>query len=330
MALSLACIVRRSLCVGLGCASVSLYAAGAPDISLDQFRAQLAHERQIAEACSTRPATCNASAVDADSHVAASGSTPAFNQSWDWMRDALTNAQKASDSDRRAAMLTAESRLNETADQIGPTATDTDFQRARTQANIVLAKSEFQGDGGPSWWDKQKARFWGFVARIFGSIQNVGARNTWLWPLFEIALYTIAAVALLLLLRRALARQRQAIALGAGAVRASAWDKEAEDWSAQAELCASQQQWREAVHCLYWAAIVGLEARRAWRHNPTRTPREYVRLLKPGSSQQTALRGLTQLLERVWYGLRDATHEDYEHAQSLFQGLHEKPHAEVA
>jgi hypothetical protein len=112
-----------------------------------------------------------------------------------------------------------------------------------------------------------------------------------------------------------------AIALGAGAAKASGWDKEATDWADLAEACAARQEWREAVHCVYWAAIVRLEARRAWRHNPTRTPREYVRLLKPGSTQQGALRGLTQIFERVWYGLREAEAEDYARARGLFEGL---------
>jgi hypothetical protein len=72
---------------------------------------------------------------------------------------------------------------------------------------------------------------------------------------------------------------------------------------------------------LYWAAIVLLEARRAWRHNPTRTPREYVRLLKPGSARQRALRGLTQVFERVWYGLRGADAAEYARAREMYEAL---------
>jgi hypothetical protein len=59
----------------------------------------------------------------------------------------------------------------------------------------------------------------------------------------------------------------------------------------------------------------------AWRHNPTRTPREYVGLLQPGSPQQQGLRGLTTLLERLWYGQRAATAEDFESAQSCFRQI---------
>jgi hypothetical protein len=99
------------------------------------------------------------------------------------------------------------------------------------------------------------------------------------------------------------------------------WEQAAEDWARMAEEHAAAGAWREAVHCLYWAAIVLLEGRRAWRHNPTRTPREYVRLLKPGSAQQQGLRGLTQSLERSWYGQREATAEDFRRAQGYFRQL---------
>ena len=151
----------------------------------------------------------------------------------------------------------------------------------------------------------------------------MGEAAPWLGTLLEWLLYIGAAVGLLLLVRRAFARQRLAISLAQGAGPLSAWDREANDWADMAEARAAAGDWRDAVHCLYWAAIVRLEARRAWRHNPARTPREYVRLLKPGSPQQGALRGLTQIFERVWYGLRDADGDDYRRARSLFDGLGE-------
>jgi hypothetical protein len=97
--------------------------------------------------------------------------------------------------------------------------------------------------------------------------------------------------------------------------------REPDDWARMAEQAAAAGDWREAVHCLYWASITLLEGRRAWRHNPTRTPREYVRLLKPGSSQQQGLRRMTQIFERIWYGHRDAEAEVYAQAHACFETL---------
>jgi hypothetical protein len=44
-----------------------------------------------------------------------------------------------------------------------------------------------------------------------------------------------------------------------------------------------------------------------------------VRLLKPGSAQQQGLRRLTQIFERVWYGLRDADESEYAEARALYE-----------
>jgi hypothetical protein len=75
------------------------------------------------------------------------------------------------------------------------------------------------------------------------------------------------------------------------------------------------------VHCLYWAAIVMLEGRRLWRANRARTPREYLPLLEAGSVRQRALGGLTRIFERIWYGLRPASRQDFERAQALLEEL---------
>jgi hypothetical protein len=55
-----------------------------------------------------------------------------------------------------------------------------------------------------------------------------------------------------------------------------------------------------------------------------------VRLLEAGSAQQQSLRGLTQLLERLWYGLRDAEKKDYERARTMFEALRDRHGAGAA
>jgi hypothetical protein len=160
-----------------------------------------------------------------------------------------------------------------------------------------------------------------WVQRFFAGVVEVGSAAPWLGTLLEWVFYVGAAVGLLFFLLRNVARQRLRVALGGAALRGSAGESEAGDWAQWGAQHAEAGEWREAVHCLYWAAIVSLEARRAWRHNPTRTPREYVRLLKPGSTQQQRLRSLTQIFERVWYGLREADEAEYAEARALYERL---------
>ena len=322
---------KTSLPVMLGAALIAATVCGHAaaedlrDVSRAQFQVEVVRLEQAVAACKSAAQSCDEKAVVEDEKVAAEGNAPAFVMRWDWLRTAIRDAGKAKADIRVKQMGFAEQHLEELAAESAANAAgdDAGFAKVRAEATQVLAGAEFQRASGPTWWERQMARLGMWLGAIFTGVGALGEYAPWLGTLLEVLFYLAAAVGLLLFARRMFVRQRLAISLGAGAAKAGAWDKEAADWAALADSCAAQQEWREAVHCLYWAAIVRLEARRAWRHNPTRTPREYVRLLKPGSPQQGALRGLTQILEHVWYGLRDASNEDYQQARSLFDGLGE-------
>jgi hypothetical protein len=310
------------VCLAMSCRRA--WAADAlKEISQAEFQAEVVRLEGLAAACKAAAAGCDPKAVGDGERVKAEVGAPGFVMRWDWLRTAVDSAAKAKTGDREKEMDDAAGHLRELASQGAAGAPDSGFAKARAEATSVLARSEFQGAAQPSWWDRALAKFWSWVGRALNGIGALGKEAPWLGTALEVVFYLAAAVGILMLVQRALARQRLAISLAGGAAAANAWDKEAADWAALADQCAAQQEWREAVHCLYWAAIVRLEARRAWRHNPTRTPREYVRLLKPGSEQRSALGGLTQIFERVWYGLREASDEDYRQARGLFDGLGE-------
>ena len=247
--------------------------------------------------------------------------------SWQWVRATLGAAGKASAQDRMAQMRTAADRLEEleTETGVGGEASPTPLaratvDRARSAARQVLAGDEFQAASGPTWIDKQAAKLQDWFLRLFLGMDRMGARAPWLAPLIEWCCFGLAAGGLLFFVRRSLSRQALRLALG----RASPARREgraATDWQRLAEEHAEQREWRAAVHCLYWAAILSLETRRAWRPNPTRTPREYLRLLRPGSEAQSALRTLTQCFERVWYGQTMGTEADFHAAQASFAAI---------
>jgi hypothetical protein len=195
------------------------------------------------------------------------------------------------------------------------------FPHERSVANEVLQRPEFQRASSNTWWERKKQRMFGAIQRMFEHVDRLTQAAPWLAKTLEWLLFCGAAVGLLVYLLRQMRRQRLHVSLGDGAVKGEAWTRESSDWAQRAEAFAKAGEWRDAVHCLYWAAIVLLESRRAWRHNPTRTPREYVRLLKAGSAQQQGLRGLTQIFERSWYGLRETDAEQYAQALSLYEGL---------
>ena len=298
--------------------------AAPKSVSAAELRADVTRLQGVVTACEAAgaPATaCDPAVVGEDVRVADAGHG-GYSVHWGWLRDALSKS-KAVDAGKRWDLLKdSQAELGRMVAELDGTSDGVkDFDQARREADAVLAQREFLRDSQPTWWDKLKARFFGWLMKALAGVGRVGEAAPWIGPVVEWLLFIGAAVGLLFFVMRNLARQRLRVALGNATLQTTAWDREATDWARQAEDFAQRGEWREAVHCLYWAAIVSLEARRAWRHNPTRTPREYLRLLKPGSAQQRGLRGLTRIFERVWYGLREGRAEEYAEARALYEAL---------
>ena len=313
-------IAVATMVIALG-GSPAARAAALKAVSAETFRAEVVRLEGVVAQCAAAAASCKVESVGDDLQV---GDTAkgGFEEHWEWLRAALKAAKTAKDGERARLMRETEAQLAEMAQEsVAASNPQQDFGRARAVANAVLARPEFLHDGGLTWWDRAKARMLAWVRRFFEGVVEVGTAAPWLGTLLEWVCYVGAAVGLLFFLLRNLARQRLRVALGDAALHGAAWESEADDWAKWARDHADAGEWREAVHCLYWAAIVSLETRRAWRHNPTRTPREYVRLLKAGSAQQQRLRSLTQIFERVWYGLRAADEAEYSEARALYEHL---------
>lgn len=195
-----------------------------------------------------------------------------------------------------------------------------EFARAESAAQRILAGAEFQRPE-PTLWDRLKAKIVEAIIRIFSGIDRMTTQSPWLGRAMEWLFFIAAAVGLLVWVLRTVQRQRLRVALGGEPAKSAAWARETEDWLRTADQKAAKGSWREAIHALYWAAIVHLEQRRAWRHNPARTPREYVRLLKAGSAEQVELRGLTNELEQSWYGQRETDAGNFSAAKESFERL---------
>ncbi len=293
--------------------------------SATELRGDVVRLQGVVAGCAANGATACASTAVGDDLRVGDPKQGGYEVHWDWLRDALDKS-KGLDAGKRGELLRdAAARLSRMASELeaaeGAQAGQKEFARERAAADAVLAQPEFQRKNTTTWWDRVTGFFYAWLARMLGGIARAGAAAPWLGPVVIWTLCLSAAAGMVFFVMRNLQRQRLRISLAGAAVAKTAWDREATDWAKQAEEFAGGGEWREAVHCLYWAAIVSLESRRAWRHNPTRTPREYVRLLKPGSAQQRGLRGLTQIFERVWYGLREGRAAEYAEARGLYEAL---------
>ena len=285
----------------------------------DGYRARLESLRGLVRACRDDAKACNPTAVGDDNKIQTSDDT--FQVRWQWLRKLMDDARNPALPDRIPLLDQASARLDQefagTDDEAQPQPA---FSQARRAANSILARSEFRVVGGESWFDRRSAEFWAWVYRIFTSASELGHRAPWLGRVLEWTFVGLAVIFVLAWAWRTMQRERVAISLG-GLIPAADWQKESAEWADLAHIEAEANNWREAIHCLYWASIVVLESRRLWRRDYARTPREYIGLLERNSPQQFTLRTLTRIFERIWYGLRPAAREDYAQALALFEDL---------
>jgi hypothetical protein len=286
-------------------------------VTAAEYREHLEGLKMLVTACQKNPTECEVKKVGDDERVEGGG----FQVRWSWLREALASAHDIQAPGREKLLQEAAARLDEDAALAAVTSQSGDeFQRARKKTDEVLLRPEFQTVSQTSFIQREIAKFWQWVSEVFSGVSRFGKRSPWLVPAMEWGSITLAAAGLLAWMLRTIRRQRLAVRIESRA-SAEVWQKESDNWAELAQSEAARQDWRAAVHCLYWATIVMMEGRKLWRQNRTRTPREYLLLLEPGSRMQQTLRRLTQLFERIWYGLRPAAESDYESALTLFEEL---------
>ena len=195
------------------------------------------------------------------------------------------------------------------------------FQRARAAADAALRRPEFQSAEPPSWLDRKVAQLQDWMLRLFSGAGVLGRKAPWLAPLIEWSCFGLAAAGLLFFVQRSRRRQALRLSLSNGAALRAQTSQRGEEWSRRAQEQAAAQQWREAIRSLFWAGIATLETRRLWRPHAARTPREYLRLLRPGSSSQADLRALTAIFERTWYGDGEGTEAAFREGALLLERL---------
>jgi len=275
--------------------------------------------RSLAAACSQNASACDSKQVGTDEHVALTGKS-SFDAHFAWMSDALSSAKSLPDPKRTALMAAAEQQLDDDLADAQASPATPEFARARQQANTILASREFNTSTAPSLRDQIIAMLYRWIDRLLGHVVAFGSRSPWVGPLIEWGLGALACAMLLVWAFRTVRRQRVRMQLD-NARRIEQTDERVLNWIRDAEEYAAGGRFRDAVHCLYWASIVTLEARRLWQPDRARTPREYLRLLDPASAIAPLLRRQTSSFETIWYGLRPAARPDYDNALQLHHQL---------
>ena len=292
------------------------------------FTAYQEHVRQLAEvvdACRTQrsAAACNPKLVGPDNYVETTQGPRAVR--FDWLRrtmaEAISGKVPAKPGDAADAQLAvAANRLADYARSSPEPAQSA--VAARANLTSVLAMHRFQRyQKDPSLLSRAWAALLQWLWKRLSSMVAYGGRNPWIAHVLEGLAIVAPCVLLAWWVLKELSRQpglpQRSEPVVAQAPSAREWQR----WLEQAEGFAHAEQWREAIHHVYWAAISRLEAHGLWPADRARTPREYLALLREGNVLKPELRRLTRLFEVIWYGHRPAAEEQYRDAHACMKKL---------
>lgn len=287
-----------------------------------ELRAHLTQLKSVAVACEQKPAwkACNPAKVGPDDKVGLPGGPRLIR--YDWLRLAM-----AESSDKHKAcdgLKAAPARLNTELKDLasaGPVA-PAEVARDRSELTKILSSGDFPPPQGETPWDRWWDSFLRWLNRALETTLPSGTHTNWAGVIL-IGVVTLAACGGLLWWFRRATRRRYLLPEGGERGTAHRPDEQV-DWRAwldEAQGLAAEERWRESIHRVYWAAVARLESRGLWRHDPARTPREYLRLLAVGSPQRGDLASLTRSLELFWYGGQTAGQRDYLRARELLERL---------
>ncbi|HWW18545.1 MAG TPA: DUF4129 domain-containing protein [Candidatus Saccharimonadales bacterium] len=186
-------------------------------------------------------------------------------------------------------------------------------ESARPRLESILQRREFSRATGPSDAELLRARITRWIAeRLLRLMSRLHIGRT----AGNVVTWSIVALAFALLcywvwqnVSRSLRNAAPSVLQGAGAAN------ESRQWARDAFSAAERGDYREAVHCAYWATIVHLEGLGLLKRDHARTPRESLRLLDPHPKERQLLGDFTRHFELIWYGYRPASPEDWTNAR---------------
>lgn len=183
----------------------------------------------------------------------------------------------------------------------------------RDKLNRILARSEFGGAGPPNALERFRDRVRAWINDLLERLFQFAASHPAGSQILFWILLTGTVGFLVLWLVRLWSRDTLLLKLTAP-LRATHEARTWEEWLASARKAAAQGDWRQAIHCAYWAGVLRLQDSGALPTDRTHTPREYLKLLTvagTGGESRESLAALTRELERFWYARRTASQEDF-------------------
>ena len=176
----------------------------------------------------------------------------------------------------------------------------------------ILARREFEGVRPPSQWELMQERIRNWLGRFFQRLFGFAAQYPTESKIFFWTLIGGAVLAFLVWLFRRWDRAELLLMN----IPSDATPRTSNQWIVAARAFSTEGDFRKAIQCAYWAAIVRLEELGRLPRNRPHTPREYLSLISTARAGGPApysapLAALTKQLERCWYAGIPASAQDF-------------------
>jgi Domain of unknown function (DUF4129) len=189
---------------------------------------------------------------------------------------------------------------------------------AEPKLKKILDRGEFKDATAQSPWDVMRARINRWILEHIIKLLNrlhisQKTGNTIAWVVLAVAI-----LALFLAIYRWLTNAAKPADFRAEATPPTS---DARRWTEEALAAAERADFREAIHCAYWATVAHLEDVRILPRDRARTPRESLRLLDPYPNEQGSLRTITRTFELIWYGYRPVSAAEWVGAKEQLEKM---------
>jgi hypothetical protein len=192
------------------------------------------------------------------------------------------------------------------------------YDGTRAKLDDILKRREFRFVRQPieseTFWDQLMDRLLQWINRLLSRAnEHPAAANFLRWGIV-IVLSLICLAWLIYTLTHTSHRRFPA---PKAAIPEAPW----RDWVEEARAAAARGEFREAIRMIYGAAVLLMGEAGVWQVDPSRTHREYVRLLPLDSTQRPHLIAITLCFEQAWYGRAKPSARDYEAALAELESL---------
>jgi hypothetical protein len=193
---------------------------------------------------------------------------------------------------------------------------------ANQELTRILSRREFEGVGPPTQWELLQERIRNWLGRFFERLFKFVAQYPTESRIFFWTLIGGAVLAFLVWLFRKWDRAELVMIN----IPSDDTPRTSNQWILAARASSAQGDFRKAIQCTYWAAIVRLEELGTVPRNRPHTPREYLGLVaisRSGRPSQYSapLAALTTQLERCWYAGMTATAQDFSACLSALEAF---------